>query len=164
MKKHQLAVAVLATLLGITGNAHAATATTTLDVSVSVQGACSVSATGIVFPYIPNDLASANGDVTVTCPAGMPYAIALDAGQHSNGQYRQVVNNTSSIPYELYKDQIGGNVWGDADYGQTYLSGTSLADTGNGLPQPHAVLGVMGFTGGEQPGEYTDAVIVSVNY
>jgi len=164
MKQHLLAVTALTSFLGFSLGASAATQTATLDVSVDVGGACSVSTTGIAFSYDSNVNTTANGDVTVTCTTGTPYNIALDAGLHYSGGYRHVSDGTNTLQYVLGKDVSIGFEWGDSDYDNTYAFGSSLPDTGTGVAQPHTVYGLLYETPSAPTGTYTDVVTVTVYY
>jgi spore coat protein U-like protein len=170
MKKIVLAVTLML-LLGVMvcGAAYAATATGTVNVSATVLQMCSVSTTAVNFGNYDGSQYEylANGDITVTCLQGIPYHIALDAGENyfstrhiSNGQGRY-------LQYQLYRDSSHYTQWGDADYANTFPYGSSFTDTGNGATQPHTVYGAMPNAQGTAPipvGTYTDVVNVTVYY
>jgi spore coat protein U-like protein len=68
-------------------------------------------------------------------------------------------------PYWLFKDSSYNTEWGDVDFANTFPGGSSLADTGTGIAQPHTVYGyVANLLGGQPPGTYTDTVLVTVHY
>jgi len=144
---------------------NAASVTTTLNVSTTVGGSCSVSAAGIAFPYIANSITNANGSVTVNCISGTNYSIALDAGLHAIGNSRYVSDaNSNEIQYALWQDIGLSTQWGDD--GVTYAA-TSVSDSGSGADQVHTVYGTLFATnviGAIGPGQYSDTVNVTVNY
>ena len=155
---------IVSACLALSTGASAATATTSLDVSVTVVPACTVTATGITFPdYDGSSLVIAYGDVTVNCSLGTEYNIALDAGLYYDGFNRFVSDGANTLLYTLYKPS-GGPVWGDSDFANTYPSGASLADTGDGSDQPHEVRGLIASGYYMPSGVYSDTVTVTVHY
>jgi spore coat protein U-like protein len=146
MKKILLTMVVLTAGVVFSANSYAATTSTTLGVSLTAVVLCTVQTSPVVFDGYDGTLdVFANGDVTVDCPDGLPYAIALDAGQNFDGLIRNMnddlENGQSIVSYYLYQPD-GVTYWGDAGgYGDTYLDGGAVFDVGNNLPQPHQVQG-----------------------
>lgn len=175
MKRNLFVMSLLAMSLVFTGISFGATATGTLQVTATVGSVCNVSTTAVNFGTIAGDqVAYANGDVTVTCPLTTLYNIALDAGQNFDGQIgrhvayvdqqlQQVINGPA---YNLFKDSAPNGIeWGDSDYDNTYSSGSSLADTGDGSPQAHTVYGSLEtFSGIPADTVMSDTVTVTVHY
>lgn len=98
-------------------------------------------------------------------PAGVPFRLALDAGQNPQSQQRRMVHRQDSgsfLPYELYQDAAGQQAWGD---GGGAVAGTPLAGVGTGVDQALTVWARLpqGLRGA-QPGDYRDAVTISVSY
>jgi spore coat protein U-like protein len=150
----------------ISSQAQAATATATLDVSATVGVACSVSATPANFGQWQGALIQTTGFLTVTCPSGIPFNIALDAGQNYDGFLRIVSNGTDRLYYG-FLDPSGTYEVGDSDYAGTYSLGLSFPGTGTGSPQPIdiiAILPVWVNTAFVSDGSYTDVVGVTVHY
>jgi spore coat protein U-like protein len=170
MKKVIVILMALAMVLAVSGAASAATTTTNLNVSATVGAVCTVSTIAVNFGSLdPLYGTLANGDVTVTCATGVPYWIALDAGTNSIFAGVRAVSiegvGPDFVPYWLFKDTAFGEEWGDSDFGNTYQSGFSLGDTGNGTAQSHTVYGLINIPNqGEPPGTYTDTVVVTVHY
>lgn len=164
MKKAVLAVIVAAACIASSATAHAFTVGTTFDVTANVVEACTVTATGITFPdYDGVAYQFGTGGVTVTCPTGIPYNIALDGGLHYDGTFfRQMASGTNMLRYDLTKP--AGGYWGDSDYENTYPNGSSLPDTGDGTPQAHTVGGTIRSAQPVPPGAYSDTVTVTVHY
>ncbi len=102
------------------------------------------------------------------------YLIALDAGSNYDPQndFRQLSEGSGGLlRYELYKSTSYSDptaVWGDSSYGDTYVSGYVLTDTGTGYQQNHSVYGIL--LGPERgqlvapAGSYADVVNVTVYY
>jgi spore coat protein U-like protein len=144
------------------GMSFGATATGTLNVSATVVPTCTVSTTLVNFGNYDGSYISTFGDVTVTCASGTPYHIALDAGLAYDGNaYRRMSDGVNNLMYQL---SHAGELWGDADYANTYHGGSSLADTGNGAAQAHQVTAelIAGLT--VPAGAYNDVVNVTVYY
>jgi spore coat protein U-like protein len=75
------------------------------------------------------------------------------------------VDPPAFVLYALFQDPSYTTEWGDLGFGNTYPSGSSLADTGTGIAQPHTVYGWLELGLQGQPlGAYTDTVLVTVNY
>ncbi|HEY0719611.1 MAG TPA: spore coat U domain-containing protein, partial [Gammaproteobacteria bacterium] len=162
MNKSLLSAAMLLSGLAVVGSAHAGTVTTTLDVSAIVGIACSVSTAPVVFNVTdPFQDTFANGSVTVTCNPGMPFDIALDAGQNYNGSLRGVKDSGGNrLDYDL-GSTLGGQPWGDN--GLTYWAPVVIAQATGGADE----FTVYGTLWGGQPafnGVYSDVVSVTVTY
>lgn len=98
-------------------------------------------------------------------PADLPFRLALDAGQNPRAQQRRMVHredSSSFLPYELYQDAAGQQAWGD---GGGAVPGTPLAGVGTGGSQSLTVWARLpqGLRGA-RPGDYRDAVTISVSY
>jgi spore coat protein U-like protein len=103
-----------------------------------------------------------SGGITVACPPGVPYSIALDAGQHFDGSYRNVSNGDDRVWYTIHHSLME---WGDANHDNTYPYGTSRPGTGNGYDQFHDFsAGLHPTTTTGSDGVYTDVVGVTVHY
>jgi spore coat protein U-like protein len=148
------------------GYAHAASETATLSVSATVTGTCTVTTTPVQFGEYVGDTIYVTATITVTCSDGVPYNIALDAGQNYDGSsYRRITNNTDYLNYELYKGATGSLLWGDGDFDNTYSYGLSLARTGSGIAQNNNVSAyLLSTTEPFSAGTYTDVVTVTVHY
>ena len=155
---------------------NAGVETAILNVSATVQGVCTVSTAGVSFDHIPGvSTTVVDGDVSVNCPAGLPYQIALDAGQNYDGTFRRVSDGTNFLPYALVHPDLSQE-WGDSGLAGTYSFGFPLGDVGSGVPQPHKVVGLndaLRFIDGVETqlfwsnpgaGTYTDIVNVTVSY
>ena len=158
----------------VSGNApklNAGSVSTTLPVSGTITPACSVTATSISFGELADGLVvHSNGSLTVTCPNGLPYKVALNAGANAAGfPLFRTMKNTSSptalIGYQLFKDSGLTAEWGDSGAGNTYTAGTPLNGTGIGTAQQLTVYGLQnGFLAGNSgiTGTYTDTVLATV--
>jgi spore coat protein U-like protein len=122
-----------------------------------------MSVTGIAFPDYSGVPVTANGDVTVT--RRLFHITSPLTPSHAAGGARLVINATNNyINYTLFQDAGFAQTWGDADFGNTYPNGTSLADAGTGIAQPHTVYGLLSAGGAVPPDLYTDTVTVTLHY
>ncbi len=162
-------ISLLAVGLSIlVGPAFAATATTTIPVSLAVSAACTVQATSMDFGTAGTSVAVATtGTITVTCATGVPYNVTLSGGVNysvCNGAQRVLSGSgplTCIAYYELYKDSAHTQVWGDQANGNTYPLGSGLTGTGNGSGQVLPVYGLVPITP-SIAGTITDTVTVTV--
>lgn len=157
---------VFLVMFALTGTAFAAEVSTTLPVSALVGTTCSVSTSPMTFSGYDGTVGvQSTSDITVACPAGIPYNIAFDAGLAFNGGWRQVDDGLgNTIQYGLY-DPSYFNELGDSDFNNTYGYGPSLAGVGSGGSDIYTINGdLMAIGGPAVPGTYTDTVLVTVYY
>ena len=143
-------------------------ATTNLTVSTTVQSVCTLTATGIVFPYTPGASSNATGQIDVDCGGtDTNFNVTLDQGQNYDGANRNMKeqNGSATIRYEAYKIANGTDqdIWGDSDFGNTYpagssVSGQTLAGTGATIP----VYGTAYFGVNDIEGVYDDVLTATV--
>ncbi len=168
MRRPIVILTVLVMVLSFSAPATAATQTANLNVSATLVAACTVTATPVDFGATNGtDITFSHGDITVTCPAGIPYNIALDKGILNAGSvYRWMSNGNPAYgwAYNLFNDASLSTLWGDSDFENTFPWGSSLADTGTGAPQSHSVYGKLEANPDDPPGTYTDTVLVTVHY
>lgn len=158
MKKILLPVALLSSGLAVVGTANAATATSTLDVSANIISACTTATAPVSFgTVVSGSGASASGSVDVTCDSGVPYTVALDAGQYDDGATRRISDGAANfLSYTL----VDGT---SADWGDGTTFGGTVAGTGTGAVVNHVVDATL--IGAAVPvGTYSDIVNVTVNY
>ncbi len=143
--------------------AQAATATTTLGVSVTINAGCNVSTTSVAFPT-QTVLASAvnqTGTAVVTCTNTTPYNVGLDKGAGSGATVtNRLMTGPSSatVGYALYQDTGRTTNWGNT------IGTDTVAGTGSGSAQTHTVFGQIPAQTTPQPGGYADTVNVTVTF
>lgn len=141
---------------------HAATAQTTFQVTATVVGTCSISATALAFgSYNPSSPSlNAANTVSITCTNGTSYSVALNAGSGSGTVANRLMTGSSAtLGYNIYTDNTYSVVWGDG-------SGTSVPKTGTGSGVVQNLTGYGQIaTGQYQPaGNYTDTITATVTY
>lgn len=155
----RLALASILSCL-LAGDALAANATDTLDVSLTVTAECTLTANALDFGSA--SLITANLDATSTldiqCSAGTAYTLTMDAGAGTGATTttRVLTSGSNTATYGIYKDAGRSNVFGST--GGEELTGTatgaaqSISIYGRVPPQTVAV------------GSYTDSVTVTITY
>lgn len=142
-------------------------ATATMQVSLTVQATCSLSANDLTFGTVQGDATSAEAqaDLTANCSSSLSYRISIDAGQNlANGTRGMVDASANAIAYTLYQDAARSVEWGDADLAATYANGNAKPDTGAGADQTHTVYATATDINGRPGGSYTDSVTVTVTF
>ena len=146
--------------------AHAATKTTTIQVSVTIVGECTV-LTADALNFGGNVSASfvspinAQSNLEVTCAANTPYWITLDGGANKGGSVinRRLKSGDTLLDYGLYTDSARSTPWGDG------TAGAKVSGVGSGQPQTIPVYGqLMKPDAVPAPGSYFDSVVVTVTY
>lgn len=162
MKKLLLPTALLLTSsLTAVGVAHAATATTPLDVTVTITSACSVTTTGVNFGTVDGTVPTPGiGSVDVTCSSTTPYTIALDGGSNFDTTTRRVSDGTQFIAYDLMDS---ATLWGDAGTLGATNSWLPVTGTGTGAPISHAITATLS-AAVVAPATFSDTVNVTVHY
>ncbi|WP_284088993.1 Csu type fimbrial protein [Acinetobacter pittii] len=108
------------------------------------------------------------GAVNATCNYGTPYTIYLgDGNNRIAGGFRQMTNGSGQyIPYQLYQNSNYSAVW-DTTGGVSAVGGSGgVSKIGSGNSQGTNVYGKIpqGTTISTAPGNYSDAIVVTVTY
>ncbi len=149
--------------LALPGAAHAATATGTLGVSITIAASCTVvSATAINFGTVAAITANIDqtSTLTVNCSSTTPYTVSLSAGGGSGATVaaRRMVNGTNFVTYSLYRDAARTQVWGNT------IGTDTVAGTGSGANQTLTIYARTPIQTVPPPGAYTDTVNITVEY
>jgi spore coat protein U domain-containing protein, fimbrial subunit CupE1/2/3/6 len=151
---------VLPVILPI-GPAFAATATTTFQVTATVQATCLISATNLAFGTYTGVQVAQTSTISVTCTNTTPYNVGLNPGTASGATVttrKMTGPGGALLAYALYQD-AGHTI----NWGQTVGTDTE-AGTGNGSAQALTVYGLL--TAGQYvtPGAYVDTITATVTY
>jgi len=138
------------------------TASTSVIATTTVVSNCNVSTTDINFGSIGllTGNTDASGSLTVQCNSTLPYAVSLSGGNAgaTDPTQRQMAGGTASIVYGLYSDSARSLPWGST-------AGTNtVSATGTGSSQILPVYGRIGPQTAPPPGNYSDTIVVTVNY
>lgn len=155
--------AFLALLVPASG-AHAATANSTLGVTMTINAGCTVAA-GTV-PFGSQSTLQSNidqtGTVTVTCTNTTPYNIAFDNGANgasvTTRKMKGGASNAEFISYSLFTNSARTSNWGST------VGTDTVGGTGNGTAQAVTVYGRVEPQTMGSPGTYSDTVNVTVTY
>ena len=140
-----------------------------LDVTITSDKSCDVTSTGDV--AFGNALASAGtvdavgGLVTVQCTIGVPYDVALNAGNNGGSDVgaRQMLhtNGTDAIAYQLYSDAGRSQVWGNTVDTNT-VEGTGTGFGGPAYNRTHPIFARATIPGESPVGTYSDVITATV--
>lgn len=170
------AVPAFLTLLGLAlaPGVQAFTNTGNMDVSATIETACSVSASPMAFGIVvPGVVKETQAVVTAVCTSGTTYTLDLGDGLNhittggTGAQYRrQMAAAANRLPYVVYIDatratQIDATAAGSLAYNNLLTS-----TVGNGVDQPVTIYGRV--VGAESvakiPGVYGDTVVVTIAF
>jgi spore coat protein U-like protein len=162
------AVAVALLLLVSAREARSGSATSTLNVSMSVTNNCTISTTAVAFGAYDPVAANASspldgtGSVIIACTKNTSATIGLDLGGSPSGSQRRMTTGGGSpsfADYEVYQDSGRTTVWGNSGAG---LLSPSAAPSK--APRTFTVYGRVAAGQDIPPGSYTDAVVATVNF
>ena len=146
-----------------TGSADAATATTTMPVTMTITAGCTVSATSVAFgsQSVLASNTAATGTLGVTCTNTTPYNVGLDAGSGAGATIavRKMTGPASAIiNYGLFQNAALTTAFGN-------IVGTNtVAGTGTGVSQAIIVYGQVPPQSSPAPGSYADVVNVTITF
>jgi len=154
---------VAAALAATNGAAHAATATTSFTVQLTIEAQCLINSASTL-SFGTQGVLSANVDQTSTiqvqCTNTTPYNIGLDAGTGAGATVatRKLTGGGATINYSLYSDAARTTVWGIT------IGSNTVASTGTGAAQSFTVYGRIPSQTTPAPATYTDTITVTVTY
>jgi len=162
-----LAAAMTAALLTSTA-AWADTASDNLDISVTIQAACTLNSLDDATATHPTGATGAQsitGNATVTCNNGVAYTLAMGAGGHASGTQRRVASGTNYLNYVINQGS-SATPWGTngtvAD--TSFNAANDLNGTGTGAATAHGYTVAYTLAGTEAAGTYTDQVLVTLEF
>ncbi len=132
---------------------------------------CNAGATGESFgTYNPfSSVATTSAStLTVTCQATasllVSYTITLDGGSAGSVMARSMGGGATRLPYQLYKDALYSQVWGDGTGGSSTVTDSYLL--GALVPVGHTYVAYGSIPVGRQvaPGLYSDLVTILLAY
>lgn len=138
---------------------------------------CSVTATGIAFgSYDPlaGSADDSSGTITVTCvytgPGGadkVDYTVSLSPGGSGSFVQRRLSAGDGYVGYNLFRDAARAFVWGNGSVGTVVASG-SLTVTPGGPHRTrsvsHTIYARIPELQDAAPGDYSDAIVVTLTY
>lgn len=175
MKAKIIAVGVGAAVTLSTLAAHAATDTTTFDVTISITPSCNISTAGNGAPTLAfgshdsfQTQVTGSTNLIVTCTNGAAYQLGLNEGLNAGAagdvNTRRMIgvsttpdNTADYVPYQLYQDASYATVWGNT------LDTNTKAATGTGAQATHTVYGRVPSTN-YTVGNYQDTITATVTF
>lgn len=140
---------------------EAATATTTFQVTATVNATCLISATNLAFGAYAGTQTDVNSTVTVTCTNTTPYAVGLNAGTFAAATVttrRMSGTDANGLAYSLFQDAARTVNWGNT------VGTDTVAGTGNGSAQALTVYGRVPAGQFVAPGAYADTITATVTF
>ncbi len=139
----------------------AATATTTFQVTATVQATCLISATNLAFGTYTGVQVAQTSTISITCTNTTPYNVGLNAGTAPGATVstRKMTGPSAALlSYAMYQDAGHTINWGNT------VGTDTVAGTGNGSAQTLTVYGLL--TAGQYvtPGAYVDTITATVTY
>jgi spore coat protein U-like protein len=167
MNRIRSALTIAAITLAALPGAHAATATTTFAVRITITTACDITTTAptdVNFGTVASTATNVDnqGALNVNCTPASPYTIALDNGLHgTDANTRKMANAGIQVPYQLYRNatRTTADVWGST----TGAGGNVYAGTGSGANQVIPVYGRVPSTN-FAAGAYVDTITATITY
>ena len=158
-----LRAATAALVLG-SNVAHAATATGSFGVQMTITAQCLVNSTSTLnfgSSGIWTGAVDQSATFQVQCTNSTPYQVGLDLGANASGATRRMKHsaNAAYVTYQLYTDSGHATVWGD-----TVGTDTLRGQTGSGSNQTLTVYGRVPVQTVPEPGSYSDTVTITVTY
>lgn len=166
MKKILFLTIIAALCLLYNGNAMAATASSTLNVTASAAVTCLIGGATLDFGEYTGSGLAASTSFNVQCANGTPYSITYGDGQNYNSGRRMFGGDQQTPGYLEYfitcLDSLSGQGGQECGDGTTY--GISSADTGDGTVQSWTIEGQI--FGGQfvSAGNYGDSVTITITY
>lgn len=165
VQANRLRIAATAMILAGTGALStpvlATTATTTYNVTSTVQAACLISGNSLGFGTYSGSAVSATTTLSVQCTNGTTYNVGLNAGTATGATVTSRAMTGpggATLGYVMYQDS--GHT---ANWGQTAGTDTE-AGTGNGSAQTITVYGVVSASQFVTTGSYSDTITATVTY
>lgn len=141
-----------------------ATPSTTAPFTVTATAVSSCTVTATTLDFGATGVLAGNVDATnavsVLCPAGTPYTVALDGGLSgaADPTQRKMVKGSEQITYGIYRDAARTLPWGST------VGVDTQAGTGTGAVQTYTGYGRVPAQVTPSPGAYTDTIVVTVNF
>ena len=152
--------------------AFAGTASDNFKVTLTITGACSLTANDLDFGTNPGAIASnidAQSTLVANCTTGQAYSIGLNngAGSGATASVRKMTNaaDSSTVNYSLYAASNRATVWDNNCTAVPSTAATCANGTGNGANQTINVYGrVPGGQTSVTVGSYVDTVVATLTF
>jgi spore coat protein U-like protein len=163
-RRASAAFLLLLAWLSASPRCHAAVATTTFQVQITIVNACSIDSVNDLNFGSQGSIAlgvDATSTFNVQCTLLVPYNIGLSAGGGAGATVttRKLTGpGAATIDYSLYRDLTHLLVWGVS------IGSDTIAGIGTGLSIPYVVYGRVAPQATPAAGTYTDTITITVTY
>jgi spore coat protein U-like protein len=139
----------------------AATTTTTMAISATVQATCLITAAPLGFGTYTGVALAGASTLSVTCTNTTPYNIGLSAGLATGATVttRKMTLAAGALAYSLFSDAARNVNWGN-----TVGTDTPAVGPGNGGAQVINIYGSIAAAQFVAPGLYTDTITATITY
>jgi spore coat protein U-like protein len=166
LKKVAFAAAASAALFS--APAMAGTATTTMGVSATINGTCSVTANPIAFGTVllTNANTPASGSVSVNCTNGVAYVVGIDNGNFPGIPLGAPAVDTHGRQMDSGGNKLHYNIFTDAGHATEVgnVGAENISGTGTGAAIVTTIFGLMPIQATPPAGAYADTLNVTVTY
>lgn len=141
--------------------ADASTATTTFNVTATVQATCLISGNNLAFGTYSGSAIGMTTTLSVTCTNGTTYNVGLNAGTASGATVttRAMTGPASAtLDYAMYQDSGHAANWGNT------VGTDTKSGTGNGSAQTLTIYGELAASQYPAPGSYSDTITATITY
>lgn len=152
MRKLTLGLAALAA--AASGPAFAATTSGTVDVTLNVDNACSLTTAAIDFGTVTDFATSTtvNSLTTLRCTPNAAAVVTVSLGNNVNGTQRRLRSGTNFVDYNI------------TDATNTAWPAAGLSFTGTGADVSLGLRGILPVQAAAPAGAYADQVTITVTY
>jgi len=137
------------------------TATTSFNLTATVQAKCAVSANSLAFGNYTGAQLDSTTTITATCTNTTPYNVGLNAGTATGATVttRKMTGPSGALlNYSLFRDSGRTLNWGNT------IGTDTVSGTGNGTAQSITVYGRIPAAQRPTPGSYNDTITVTLTY
>ncbi len=159
-------IAALGAVAALTAQAaSAATANANLTVQATVADSCGVTDANLSFGTVSPSAGTAlpsTGAISVTCTLGTGFSVGLGDGLNASSGARRMRKGatTEYLTYELYRDLIVQQRFGDSNPAQRVTGGVGLGL----VAVPVSVFGMVPSGQASATGAYSDTVQITLYY
>jgi spore coat protein U-like protein len=158
--------AMLLTLISLSMNAMAASGSSSMEGSATINATCTVSSTDINFGTInPNQTGHATGNAVISATCTNETAYTINVGTGNNNSYApramsgSLSGNNDKLEYNIYSDGGHSTIVGDGTSNTYQIQGSSVGGT-----QTYTIYGQLSLNQFVTPDNYTDNITLTLNY
>lgn len=150
----KLTLAIAAGAAAMSAPAYAATTSGTVDVTLNVDNACSLTTAAIDFGTVTDFAAATNANslTTLRCTPNAVATVTVSLGNNVNGAQRRLRSGANFVDYNI------------TDTANTAWPAAGLSFTGTGADVSLGLRGVVPAQTAKPAGAYADQVTITVTY